>query len=294
MSHDDPRAGLELARLIGDATSTDGHAPFGEHILLTLDGQRRVNHARIASRLDERLAGFLVLSEALGGAWYADLVTAPEFRGRGVTTAMLLAARDHVASHGGGCLRSWAYSHGPVDSLAAGLGMSVCRAVRYQQLPLAPGRTPVQAPPGVRLRTLGREEAGAWLALSNAAFAGHPENGGWTNEDLAWRLASPWTALDRFVVAADAVTDRLLGGVWTKVMPGSGEAELYVVAVHPDWTGRGVARVLVQEALRVLTDGGLQVASLYVDSDNAAALALYAAAGFVTHHEDRCFEVAVP
>lgn len=118
--------------------------------------------------------------------------------------------------------------------------MSVCRAVQYQQLPLAPGMTPVQAPPGVRLRTLGREETGAWLALSNAAFPGHPENGGWTNEGLAWRLASPWTALDRFVVAADAVTDRLLGGVWTKVMPGSGEAELYVVAVHPDWTGRGV------------------------------------------------------
>lgn len=102
MSHDDPRAGLELARLIGDSTSTDGHAPFGEHILLTLDGQRRVNHARIASRLEERLAGYLVLSEAPGGAWYADLVTAPEFRGRGVATAMLLATTSPRTA-GGAC-----------------------------------------------------------------------------------------------------------------------------------------------------------------------------------------------
>jgi len=144
------------------------------------------------------------------------------------------------------------------------------------------------------VRTLRRDEAGAWLALSNAAFDGHPENGGWTADDLGWRLAAPWTSLDRFVVAVDAGTDELLAGVWTEVESGSTEGELYVVAVRPDQAGRGLGRLVVRHALQVLAAHGLATASLYVDSTNTAALALYASAGFGTPHTDRCFELTVP
>lgn len=293
VSHDDVRPGLELARLIADATRADGHAPFGEHVLLTLDSQPRVNHARIVSRVGGLLAGYLALSDTPDGAWYAELVTAPAYRSRGVAASLLSAARGHVAGHGGGCLRTWAYTHGAPDALADKLGMGICRQVRYQQRPLTAPPAP-GAVPGVRLRTLRRDEAGAWLALSNAAFDGHPENGGWTADDLGWRLAAPWTSLDRFVVAVDAGTDELLAGVWTKVESGSTEGELYVVAVRPDQAGRGLGRLVVRHALQVLAAHGLATASLYVDSTNTAALALYASAGFGTRHTDRCFELTVP
>jgi hypothetical protein len=49
LSHDDLRPGLALARLLERAAAHDGHAPFGEHVLLTLDGrltQRARPHRR--------------------------------------------------------------------------------------------------------------------------------------------------------------------------------------------------------------------------------------------------------
>lgn len=291
VSHTDLRPGLELARLLADATKTDGHAPFGEHVLLTLDGRRQQEHASIAVRGDDGLDGFCVLSRT-PTAWYADLVTAPEARGRGIGTRLLTAAREHAASHGRGLLRAWAHSHGAPDALAARLGMTVARSVSYQRRPLEDLPEP-HAPVGTRLRTLRPNETAAWLALSNSAFEGHPENGAWAQDDLAWRLVAPWSDLARFVVLADEHTDQLLAGVWTKVEAGSDEGELYVVAVQPQHAGKGFGKVVVAEAMRILAGRGLGAASLYVDSNNQSAVALYTAAGFVEQHVDRCFAVTV-
>ncbi len=283
----------ELQALIADATSGDGHAPFGEHVLLTLQGQRQVKHARIASHIEGRLAGYLVLCESLDGIWYADFVTRPANRSRGVGTALLqAAAATHVGSHDGGTLRTWAFSTGAPDALARRLGMRQCRAVSYQTKALTE-LPAVTAPPGTVLRHLRTAELIQWLELSNWAFAGHPENGNWSRDDLAWRIAAPWTRLQRFVVLAEEHSDALLGGVWTKVEPGSCEGELYVVAVRPDRAGQGIGRVVVAQSLRVLARAGMTTASLYVDTTNTTALALYQAAGFTSQHTDRCFELNI-
>lgn len=287
VSHTNLRPGLELARLLAEATRVDGHPPFGEHVLLTLDGRRQQEHAAIAAPGDDGLDGFCVLSRT-PTAWYADLVTAPAVRDRGIGTRLLTAARDHAASHGRGMFRAWAHSDGAPDALAAKLGMTVARSVSYQRRALS-DVPQLCAPSGTRLRTLRPDESAAWLALSNSAFDGHPENGGWVPDDLAWRLAAPWSDLARFIVLADAHTDQMLAGVWTKVEPGSTEGELYVVAVHPDHTGTGLGKVVVAEALQVLGEQGLATASLYVDGTNQPAVALYTAAGFVEQHVDRCF-----
>lgn len=291
VSHTDLQPGLELARLLADATRADRHPPFGEHVLLTLDGRRQQEHAAIAVHGDDGLDGFCVLSRT-PTAWYADLVVAPAVRGRGIGTRLLTAARDHAASHGGGLLRVWSHSQGAPDALAARLGMTVARSVSYQRrsLDLVPESSP---PAGARLRTLRPDETAAWLALSNSAFDGHPENGGWSPDDLAWRLAASWSDLARFVVLTNSRTNQLLAGVWTKVESGSDEGELYVVAVHPEHVGKGLGKVVVAEAMRVLARQGLATASLYVDSNNHRAVALYAAAGFVEQHVDRCFAVTV-
>ena len=292
--HDTSGEGLapELLDLIAQATAHDGHAPFGEHVLLTLDGQRHVTHAKIESRLEDRLAGYLLLCEGLDRAWSADVVTRPDCRNRGVGTGLLRAAAEHVAGHGGGQLRAWAYSSGAPDTIATRLGMQQCRAVSYQTRPLHDVPT-VTAPTGTVLRCLQPEEVDAWLHLSNNAFLGHPENGNWTREDLTWRLAASWTDLRRFVVLADARTDELLGGVWTKIEPQSTEGELYVVAIRPDKAGQGLGSILVNKTLAVLARAGQTTASLYVDTANTAANALYAKTGFTPQHTDRCFQLTV-
>jgi putative acetyltransferase len=58
--------------------------------------------------------------------------------------------------------------------------------------------------------------------------------------------------------------------------------EINLVAVHPDWTGRGVGRALVEAALD-LTDNwhNLRRLSLVVFADNTHAIELYQHVGFV-------------
>lgn len=140
-------------------------------------------------------------------------------------------------------------------------------------------------------RPLRDDERDAWLELSNAAFVGHPENGGWTRRDLDWRVELPWTSLQRWPVVSAA--DRLLAGVWTKIEEGSASGELYVVAVDPASQGRGLGKVVVAAALRGLAQAGCRSAHLYVDADNTAAVRLYRWAGFVDGSVHRCLQLSV-
>jgi mycothiol synthase len=239
------------------------------------------------------LTGFCVLARS-PEAWYADLVTDPDARCRGVGTALLLAAHDHVTSHGGGLLRCWGSQPGAPAALARKIGMTALRSLHFQRLRLPVDQHPPPRPPptDVRVRMLRNDESAAWLQLSNAAFLGHPENGGWTMTDLQWRLAATWTDLTRFPVAVDS-DDQLLAGVWTKAEPGAADAELYVVAVHPRHGGRGLGELVVREALHALRAAGSTVATLYVDDDNTRARALYDRISFRTHHLDHCYQVDI-
>lgn len=58
------------------------------------------------------------------------------------------------------------------------------------------------------------------------------------------------------------------------------------VGVHPDYQRRGIARRLMQAALRMIADKNGQQAILQVDYDNTAALNLYLSLGFV---QERAF-----
>lgn len=284
-------AGLD--DLVASCTAADDHAPFGEHTLLMLHGQRQVPHARLACYADGALAGHAVLCEGLQ-AWYLELAVHPKHRGRGHGTLLVQAAQAHVASHGGGQVRSWAHTGGPAAGrLARGWSPSRTLQVLDRQL-VAPLPAPA-VPQGLVLRTLDtRSDADrdAWLALSNAAFAGHPENGGWDRTEVDWRMQAGWTSGGCFPVLQDT-SGRLVAGVWTK-LEDVRFGELYVVAVAPEHQARGLGRVVVAEALRLLARHGWDRAVLYVDADNAAGLALYAQAGFALHHVDRCHQLHVP
>jgi mycothiol synthase len=164
----------------------------------------------------------------------------------------------------------------------------------------------VVLPPGVRLRpfTPGRDDA-AWLDLNRRAFAGHPEQGRWTQADLAARLAEPWFDPAGFLLAE--VGGRLAGFHWTKVHPaappgaarrrGPGSAvgpglgpgpvgEVYVIAVDPAFEGVGLGRGLLAAGLRHLSEQGIPTAMLYVDEDNTRAVRLYTGLGFTPFSHD--------
>jgi mycothiol synthase len=58
------------------------------------------------------------------------------------------------------------------------------------------------------------------------------------------------------------------------------------VGVDPRRQGEGLGRVLVEAGLNRLVERGTGSASLYVEADNAAALALYRSFGFTDYSVD--------
>jgi mycothiol synthase len=92
-------------------------------------------------------------------------------------------------------------------------------------------------------------------------------------------MAEPWFDPAGLLVATDG--DRLLGFHWTKQhSPGIGE--VYVVGIDPAAQGRGLGKLLTLAGLHHLTDKGVSEILLYVESDNAPAIAVYKSLGF-TH-----------
>jgi mycothiol synthase len=115
------------------------------------------------------------------------------------------------------------------------------------------------------------------VRVNAAAFAHHPEQAAMDAANLAERMAQPWFDPAGLLVAADR--GRLLGFHWTKQhSPELGE--VYVVGIDPAAQGRGLGKVLTLAGLHHLADRGVREILLYVESDNAAAIAVYSSLGF--------------
>jgi mycothiol synthase len=96
-------------------------------------------------------------------------------------------------------------------------------------------------------------------------------------------MAQPWFDPAGFLIAEQ--DGAMVGFHWTKVHP-DGLGEVYVLGVDPERHGGGLGRALTVAGLRYLYDRGLRTVLLYVESDNAAALAVYRRLGFTTWKTD--------
>jgi [ribosomal protein S18]-alanine N-acetyltransferase len=81
----------------------------------------------------------------------------------------------------------------------------------------------------------------------------------------------------RILVAAD---HRLLGNLVLLLRRGSRLARIYSIVVDAQVRGRGLAGRLLDRAEALARSGGRHTMALEVRADNAAALALYARAGY--------------
>ncbi|KXO90022.1 mycothiol synthase [Tsukamurella pulmonis] len=270
---DEPEAVLAIAAA---AESADGIGALSEQFRLGITGDGPHLLARGAGGAVAGYAGVVV--PPAGGPGAAEVVVAPSERRRGAGRALVTGALELVGADG----TVWAHGDLPAArALAAELGLDAVRTLLNLRRPLA-GLDPAPSPAeGVRVRTYaGPEDDAAILAVNNAAFSWHPEQGGWTGAQIDERTGADWFDPAGLFLAVDEA-GRLLGFHWTKVAdPAAGLGEVYIVAVDPAGQGRGLGRLLTAVGLEYLAGRGLATVELYVEGDNAAALRTYAGLGF--------------
>jgi len=296
------KAGLaEIQGLLDDTRRVEGHDPVGEH---------KASHLAVGARGwvgilafdDDRLVGYAHTRWNAPGAtprMAVEVVVHPSWQDPEGTIArrLLDETRAVLGRAGGGLLFLWVHRvEEPSATLAARLGFRVQRELAYMVRDLASPPVLPQPRPGVQLRPFrpGIDER-ALLEVNNAAFVGHPENGGWTLADLAERTALHWFEPDGVICAWRG--ERLLGFHWTKWHGHEADdtpahepvGEVYVLAVAPSAAGLGLGRTLLAAGLGRLHDRGCRRAILYVDLANAAARTLYTSDGFVTRYSEVCY-----
>lgn len=308
LTTDEQRAAREL---IVAATGFDEVAPVGEQVLRELGEERTEHLLVIDSPPGGALVGYLNLSSQPAGGAMAELVVHPRARRRGIGAAMARAALARTAGHA----QFWA--HGtlePARATASSLDLVPVRELIQMRRPLRDIPEPT-IPDGVVIRTYaGMSDDAELLRVNNAAFARHPEQGGWSAAQLAERRREPWfDAGGLFLAFDDSVTERagrLLGFHWTKVHPDQPAlGEVYVLGVDPSAQGRGLGQMLTSVGIASLArrlasprdpdrpSSGHVVeptVMLYVESDNVAAVRTYQSLGFATSSVDTAYSSDAP
>jgi len=300
-----------------DGTEVEVHRELGpldqaevtELLAAAVDGQPALSEQKrieVAAGSDAAAAGARALARQTGSgqlvgyghlsrgneSWGIEIVVHPAHRGSDTEplgSLLLGSLLDEVGTLGGGQVYFWAPRASAVhDRIAEANGLEARRDLIQMRVPL-PLAAQRQAEALVtRAFRPGHDEA-AWLAVNNRAFATHPEQGGWSIEELVAREQESWFDPAGFLLYEE--DDRLAGSCWTKIHRDTDPplGEIYVISVDPDFQGRGLGRSLTAAGLSWLADAGIGVGMLYVDGDNVAAVELYRSMGFIDDHVDRAY-----
>ena len=268
---------MTLLAIAARARDVDGVDPLNEASRLALDA----GHAgRVHVAVKEGTT--LVAAAYADGDAPVELVVDPDHRRRGHGAGLL----DRLLASGE--TRFWA--HGDLSAaqgLAAAKNLVPARTLLVLRLEMdaAPALRRAQepqTPDGVTIRSFAPDDVEAIVRVNRRAFASHPEQGAMDRADFEHRASSDWfDPAGLFVAERDG---EIVGFHWTKVEHGTGE--VYVVGVDPSEQGSGLGTALTLRGLRHLHESGIRTVDLYVEGDNAAALAVYRRLGFTEHARD--------
>jgi mycothiol synthase len=279
--------------LVGDATDHDGFPALSDQLWLDLTDRHGSGFAAVlAFDSSNRIAGYAQLAST-NKSTSVEVVISPAERRQSqeLTTLLLRAAIDEIATTGGGPVHWWAHHpDATAELVAAEVGLVLGRRLFQLRRPL-----PIEATTTVETRAfeVDRDEL-EWLRVNNAAFRDHPEQGGWTLDTLRQREAEPW--FDPAGFRLHERDGRLAAFCWTKVHRDAAPpmGEIYVIAVDPALHGTGLGRALTIAGLTHLASAGISVGMLHVDGANTAAMSLYKGLGFEVHHVDHAYMAEIP
>jgi mycothiol synthase len=264
---------MSLLDLAVRASAADGVAPFNEASLLAIrDGVK----PRVLV-LHTSDAGDIIGAAFAAGDAPVELVIDPTERRKGLGRSIV----DELVAEGE--LSFWAHGDLPgAQALATSAGLLAQRTLLVLRLELTEPPPKEVVPDGVALRAYRPDDADAIIKVNARAFAHHPEQGAMDRADFDRRTSTDWFDPAGLFVAERG--GRIIGFHWTKVEDGVGE--VYVVGIDPDAQGGGLGTALTARGIRHMYEQGLRIVDLYVEGDNAPALAVYRRLGFTEHAKD--------
>jgi mycothiol synthase len=264
---------MSILALAERAAAVDGVEPFNEASLFAL---RDGSPARVLVQQTDPDGTITAAAYAVGDA-PVELVVDPAHRrvgkGRRILDELMADGED----------RYWAHGDLPAaQALAASAGLRAARVLLVLRLTFEGPPEPEHVPDGITIRTYAPADAEQVIAVNARAFASHPEQGAMDAADFGRRTSAEWfDPAGLFVAERDG---RIVGFHWTKVEDHVGE--VYVVGIDPEAQGGGLGTALTARGLRHLYERGIPVVDLYVEGDNAPALAVYRKLGFQDWKKD--------
>ena len=285
--------------LIKAAHDFDGTPAIAEHVLLHLrhGGDKSDSHLVIEENQQVIAYAHLDTTDLVAGP-SVEAVVHPLHRGKGLGALILKEAIKICGD------RTRIWSHGDLPAakaIAASLNLERLWSNLLMSKPIGKIQ-PVTSKYPIRTFIPGLDNQ-AFLALNNNVFANYPDQGGWSEDDLKVRVNESWFDDKGFFVAEDK--GELIGFCWTKIHGAHTHShtggdddhghealgEIYVLAVNPDYKGRGMGRDLTITGLNYLKYQGLNNVMLYVGVENKPAFKLYKSLGFNEFGSDVMYRV---
>lgn len=302
LAHLNPAQQQGVLELISAATEHDGIPPIAEHILLHLRHGGDKDDRHIIIETDREIVGYahIDLTDPVAGS-SAELVIHPRHRSKGLGRALLEQICSITSP------RLW--SHGDLPSarkLAKDYGLVRVRTVIQMRRSLNQPLPELLSDFKVRSFLPGLDDE-AWVALNNRVFVGHPEQGGWTVDNLHQRMRESWFDPQGFLLAIGGATnfEEIVAFCWTKIHgahthshDGQDEhghdpiGEIYAMGVDPTYQRKKIGEAITIAGLTHLRRQGLMSAMLYVDAENTTAIRLYKEIGFSEWGRDVMYRLA--
>jgi mycothiol synthase len=279
----------EVNELLLAVERADGQRPLSDHLWIDLRHGGRPGYVGLLGWQPghDHLVAYCQVSRG-NDSWALDLVVHPHHRYEmaSIGPQLLSEAINVIREVGGGHVHWWVFEPSEIHkTLAESIGLNEGRTTLQMRvaLPLNEATDIVTTP----FRSGADDER--WLAVNNAAFADHLEQGGWTQSILDSRKQEPWFNPNGFLLLNEG--DELAGFCWTKVHLDTSPVlgEIYVIAVHPRFGGKGLGRALAIAGLTHLQRAGISTGMLHVDADNERAVKLYKSLGFTVTNQQRAF-----
>ncbi len=279
----------EVNELLLAVERADGQRPLSDHLWIDLRQGGRPGYVGLLGWQPghDHLIAYCQVSRG-NDSWALDLIVHPHHRYEmaSIGPQLLSEAISVIREAGGGHVHWWVFEPNEIHkTLAESIGLHAGRTTLQMRvaLPLRETTDIVTTP----FRSGADDER--WLAVNNAAFADHLEQGGWTQSTLDSRKHEPWFNPNGFLLLNEG--NELAGFCWTKVHLDSSPVlgEIYVIAVHPRFSGKGLGRSLTIAGLTYLQRAGISTGMLHVDANNERAVQLYKSLGFTITNQQRAF-----